>query len=472
MQGVLRLMLIFFFVNIFADDKININFSNLSLKEFVKITSKILNKDILITEELDMKLDFVSNKALNKKDLLKILTLSLEDKGYFLEDKKSFFKITKLDKEKKEEYLTKIYELKNLEAENLIKILENLIEKNIYEESYFKPIVSFDIETNSIILMGVEKEINKILNFLKEIDKQKAQVYIQAKIIEVNNELVDKIGFSYGILKGNASSSGIEAISAKLNGGSNAIDEAISSLAWNIKNLNIKSGLALGASLNLLKQKGALDIVSEPSILAINNKESFIYVGEKISVQTSSTITDGGTQRTNYQREDVGLSLKVKPRVTSDEKLILQLTALLEGVKLKSVGAGANPDTLKKEINTTAILSNGESVIIGGLIENKSEKLEEKVPLLGDLPILGAAFKSDSNINKKNNLVVIVTPYIVPKDKDLSYIRDKLSQLKNLEDSYLENALQSLETKEENIKEQKKEVQTLHEQRLKEFFEQ
>ena len=71
----------------------------------------------------------------------------------------------------------------------------------------------------------------------------------------------------------------------------------------------------MGASLNLLKQNGALNIVSEPSILAINNKESSIYVGEKISIQTSSSLSDGGTQKSNYEREDIGLTLKVKPRI-------------------------------------------------------------------------------------------------------------------------------------------------------------
>nr|WP_306458719.1 hypothetical protein [Aliarcobacter vitoriensis] len=269
------------------------------------------------------------------------------------------------------------------------------------------------------------------------------------------------------------------AISTNLNGGSNALNEAISSFAWNIGNLNIKSGIAFGASLNLLRQQGAVDIVSEPSILAINNKESFIYVGEKISVQTSSTVTDGGTQRTNFQREDVGLTLKVKPRVASDEKLTLEISALIEGIKLKSVGVGDNPDTHKKEINTTAILNNGESVIIGGLIENKSENVEDKVPLLGDIPVVGNIFRNEANVNKKNNLVIIVTPYLVPKNKDLTYIRDKLTELKSLEDRYLEESLQSLQHNKEEKKDkvvtisQKDNLneKTLHEKRLKEFFE-
>ncbi|WP_258237595.1 MULTISPECIES: type II secretion system protein GspD [Arcobacteraceae] len=475
MIGVLKAFLIFLVLtNVYSSDKININFSNLNINEFIKITSKILNKDILISENIDIKVNFISNRSLNKYELLNILKTTLDDNGYILEDLGNFFRVGKIKEPKREPYLTKIYELKNVDGENILKILTTLVDKNIFENEHLKPVVTLDSESNSIILMGVETELNKLITFLDDIDKQKSQVYIQAKIIEVNNELVNKIGLSYGILKANSSSDGILAISTNLNGGSNALDNAISLLGIDIKNLNLKSGIALGASLNLLRQQGAVDIVSEPSILAINNKESFIYVGEKISVQTSSSITDGGTERTNYQREDVGLTLKVKPRVASDEKVSLEISALLEGVKLRSVGVGDNPDTHKKEINTTAILNNGESVIIGGLIENKSENVKEKIPVLGDIPVVGNLFKNETNINRKNNLVIIVTPYLVPKNKDLTYIRDKLTELKNLEDRYLEESLKYLDKSEKVVvldKEDKIDSKSLHEKRIKEFFE-
>lgn len=364
-----------------------------------------------------------------------------------------------------------MYELKNIEVENIVKILESIIERNSYEEG-LKPNISFIQETNSIVLTGQKDILEPFFELLKEIDKQKEQVYIQAKIIEVKNELVNKIGLSYGILKADSSSDGIMAISTSLNGGSKSLEDAATLLGIDVKKLNLKSGLALGASLNLLKQQGALDIVSEPSILAINNKESFIYVGEKISMQTSSSVTDGGTQRTNYEREDIGLTLKVKPRVSSNTKLTLEINTLLENLKVRSVGV-SNPDTLKKEINTTAILSNGESVIIGGLIENKNEIVEEKVPVLGDVPIFGRLFRNESNLNKKNNLVIIVTPYIIQKNQDITYIRDKLTKLKELEERYLEESLSDLNVElKTKDKKELEDAQTLQEKRFKEFFQQ
>ena len=259
-----------------------------------------------------------------------------------------------------------------------------------------------------------------------------------ARIIEVNDEVVNNVGVQYGIFGGTTGSNGLATFSSNLNGGSNAISLVKDAIGLNIP--DITSGLALGASLNLLKQNGALDVVSEPSILAVNNKESSIYVGEKISIQISSSVTDGGTQRTNYQREDVGLTLKVKPRISSESKVTLEISTLLEGIKSTQTISG-NPDTLKKEIKTTAILNNGESVIIGGLIENKNESTIQKVPVLGDIPVVGNLFTNDANTLKKNNLVVIITPYLIPKAKDITYVRNQLAELKAMEDKYLEDSL-------------------------------
>ena len=295
--------------------------------------------------------------------------------------------------------------------------------------------------------MGNLEEITYINMLIQELDVEKAQVYVQARIIEVNDELVNQIGISYGIFAGNANNNGLTACCSSLNGGSDSISLLKDAIGIDIP--DIKSGLALGASLNLLKQNGALDIVSEPSILAINNKESSIYVGETISIKTSSSVTDGGTTRENFQREDVGLTLKVKPRISNETKVTLEINTILEGVKTTKTISG-NADTSKKEVKTTAILNNGESVIIGGLIENKIETTNQKVPILGDIPLFGELFKNDISNNKKNNLVVIVTPYMIPKTKDITFIRNKLSQLKNLEDKYLEDSL--IKLKENHLK--------------------
>ena len=506
----MKLLLVFFLIFSFSsqantDDKININFKDLKISDFIMITSKIINKNILFTDKIEGIMDFIPNKEVSKSDLIKILDLVLEEKGYVLIDEKNILRVVKssmiekdtliiklnnlkaseakkkidlisamkfnkeeqkiaiiedennnsltlLGQKKDLKFLSdyirtidntnisnkkdiKIFPLKNVEASTVVKILEEIINKKEFITPNDKPLFSIDNESNSIIIMGFEEEISQIDELIKELDKEKTQVYVQARIIEVNDELVNQIGVSYGIFGARASNNVLSSFSSSLN---NADIPTLSIEGLKIPDLT--SGLALGASLNLLKQNGALDIVSEPSILAINNKESSIYVGETISIKVSSSVTDGGTIKENYEREDVGLTLKVKPRISNDTKVTLEIEAILEGVKTTQTISG-NADTSKKQIKTTTILNNGESVIIGGLIENKIESTNQKVPVLGDIPLFGELFKNNINNSKKNNLVIIVTPYLIPKTKDITFVRNKLSELKNLEDKYLADSL-------------------------------
>ncbi len=506
----MKLLLVFFLIFSFSsqantDDKININFKDLKISDFIMITSKIINKNILFTDKIEGTMDFIPNKEVSKSDLLKILDLVLEEKGYVLIDEKNILRVVKssmiekdtliiklnnlkaseakkkidlisamkfnkeeqkiaiiedennnsltlLGQKKDLKFLSdyirtidntnisnkkdiKIFPLKNVEASTVVKILEEIINKKEFITPNDKPLFSIDNESNSIVIMGFAEEISQIDELIKELDKEKTQVYVQARIIEVNDELVNQIGVSYGIFGARASNNVLSSFSSSLN---NADIPTLSIEGLKIPDLT--SGLALGASLNLLKQNGALDIVSEPSILAINNKESSIYVGETISIKVSSSVTDGGTVKENYEREDVGLTLKVKPRISNDTKVTLEIEAILEGVKTTQTISG-NADTSKKQIKTTTILNNGESVIIGGLIENKIESTNQKVPVLGDIPLFGELFKNNINNSKKNNLVIIVTPYLIPKTKDITFVRNKLSELKNLEDKYLADSL-------------------------------
>ncbi|MCT7582238.1 type II secretion system protein GspD [Aliarcobacter butzleri] len=468
-------LLVFYALNLYSNDEININFKDIKVDDLIKITSKITKRNILVTQIINEKVDYIPTQKITKENLFDILETTLKEKGYFLVEENGVLKVKKVEIIKEEEQFTEVVGLKNVDGANIIKILDDVVNKK-YINKPTKPFVSLDLESNSLVVMASKDELKQIKDLIQELDKEKAQVYVQAKIIEVNNELVNKIGISYGIINASARSDGINAISSNLNGGSNAIKEAVDTLGIRMSDVNIKSGLALGASLNLLQQNGALDIVSEPSILAIDNKESSIYVGEKISVEISSTLTDGGLQRTNYEREDIGLTLKVKPRISSDTKLTLEINTLLEGIKSTSVSAGQNPDTLKKEIKTAAILNNGESVIIGGLIENKNEIIEQKVPVLGDIPLFGELFKNDSKMNKKNNLVIIVTPYMIPKSKDITYIREQLSELKKLEDKYLQDSLSIIKDNSKKGKENifvennENDNKSEHEKRVKEIL--
>jgi len=191
--------------------------------------------------------------------------------------------------------------------------------------------------------------------------------------------------------------------------------------------------LAMGVTLSIFENNNAANVLSEPSILCLNNKESSIYVGQTESIlsQTSVGSDINAIARQNYTREDIGLTLTVKPRISADNKVSLTVKAILEDVVPGSTRG--QPTTTKREVSTAAIVSNGETVIIGGLIKNKEGKGVVKIPFLGDIPILGNLFRHTTKAHDKTSLVIMLTPYIVKRSEDLGHLRDTLGKLDLLE---------------------------------------
>jgi general secretion pathway protein D len=273
---------------------------------------------------------------------------------------------------------------------------------------------------------------------IDELDKEKYQVYIQAKIIEINKNNSEALGVKYGFAGGDVSASGLYAMSA--NFGDKALtDTATKTVLDALGSIgsSAKSVLALGATVDFLEANGASKAISNPSILCVNNKQSSIYVGKTISVSSGKTAVSGSTT-TSYKREDVGLTLKIKPRVSSVDKVTLDVETVLENILDDgSHNATGQPVTSKQEVKTQAILRHGESIIIGGLVKSYENDTVSKVPLLGDIPLIGEAlFSSKSKTLEEDNLVVILTPYVIDKSDKLSKLQKELGVLAEVQKRY------------------------------------
>jgi len=431
---------------------ININFQDLTVSQLINITSKITKRNILIIKKVEGKVDFVSNSPLNKEELLALLIKVLNAKNFTLVEDGTILKVIPFVKKKKaipkrakklvKNNISKIIKLLHIESKTLIPIIKNL---SVYYKN--KPFVSYEHESNMVVLMGDEKEILEISNLIKKIDVKKTQIYVEARIIEISEVKTKNLGLKYGLSAGKLSGSSLYTFASSLNEGNSIV---LDSTIRNFTPLGGASVLALGATINLLKENLALEIISEPSILCVDNQVSSIYVGETRSIKTGSTITSGGNVSDSYVREDIGLRLSVKPRVSGDE-ILLNIETTLEDIKESKTSSG-NPVTLKKEIKTVAIVKNGESVILGGLIKNKIDTATNEVPLLSDIPILGGLFKNTTDIKDKINLVIIITPYIIHENENLTYIRKKLSEFKLLENKYTQALKDALESRKKTSK--------------------
>ncbi|HIO90733.1 MAG TPA: type II and III secretion system protein, partial [Campylobacterales bacterium] len=164
-------------------------------------------------------------------------------------------------------------------------------------------------------------------------------------------------------------------------------------------------------------------------LLCVNNKESSLYAGKTESLLTQSSTGSSTTDitRQSYTREDIGLTLKVKPRISSDNKVVLDIKVTLEDV-VDNTNVGL-PTTTKRDVKTVSIVQNGETVIIGGLVKSKDGKKSVRIPILGDIPILGIPFRHSYDNDKKEDLIIMITPYIVKKSSDLQMVRRNLGRL-------------------------------------------
>lgn len=345
--------------------------------------------------------------------------------------------IKDFDKEPEEEdevnEVVKILTLKHSEAKEVSKVLKDIINTKKYTDPNDKPSISHDENKNAIVVVGMPEKIREVLEIIEQLDTEKQQVYVQAQIIEISTGKSSQLGIKYGLEGGTLNSSGLFTFAANLGGSAIAIDSFSSYISGD----TVKSGLALGAGINFLKQNEAADIVSEPSILCVDNKESTIYVGQTESILTSALAGDNASDltRNTYTREDIGLTLKVKPRISRYGKVSLEVETKLEDV-LNSTSQNGTPTTTKREVNTNAIVNNGESVIIGGLIKGQVSGSDVSVPILSDIPILGSLFKNEQSSNDRTNLVIVLTPYIIDKSTGLVGLREKLARLDHLQQRY------------------------------------
>ncbi|WP_456458031.1 type II secretion system secretin GspD [Nitratifractor sp.] len=347
--------------------------------------------------------------------------------------------------------------LKNSNVEDMEKILGKLINQMNNMSSRRTPttkgskgsgkaMVVADVERNSLIVLATGEQYRNIMQVVRRIDIEKPQVFIKARIVEINSNLAQQIGAKYGITGGWLASQGLISIGGNLGGQAvnfsqqlldlmnSTDDNSSSSFSFG----DVKSLFALGINIDLLQQDGAAHVLSEPSILCSNNMESELFVGETRSILTSSSSGDNKDDlvRNNWTREDIGLTLKVKPRLSSNNKVALKVDAIIEDVDDSSGYNSPTPTTTKRTITTNATVRNGQTVILGGLIKNFAGTANSKVPFFGDIPIIGRLFQDTGKAQRKIDLVIYLTPYIVRRSQDLTRLRKFLSELESVQKRY------------------------------------
>jgi general secretion pathway protein D len=358
-----------------------------------------------------------------------------------------------------------VIRLQNSNVEEMEKIMSQLISQmnNVAVQAPkkgatppSKAMVVSDIERNALIVLATAEQMKNIRETVRKIDIPKVQVYVKARIVEVNTNLAEQIGLRYGFEGGAITSQGLFSAAANMGASSLMVSPTLlgflntqtttlvgeTVVTTDDRAFEFDSGIsevfALGAKIDLLKQNGAAHILSEPSVLCTNNKEASVQVGQTQSILTQAQQSTQGQGNiiNNYSREDIGITLKVKPRLSSNNQVTLEVEAEIEDILPGSSAAADRPTTTKRKVTTNAIVNNGETIILGGLIKSAGGKNVTKIPLLGEIPILGELFTSTSDMDTKVNVVIYLTPYIVRESGDLQRLREALNELESIQTKY------------------------------------
>jgi general secretion pathway protein D len=303
--------------------------------------------------------------------------------------------------------------------------------------------ITADPETNTLIVIASQEEYMALEEVIKQLDIPRRMVYLEALIMEVSVDKQFDIGAEWGGLgsfhdeTGTLGSGFSKNNFSMINGIAKGTAGMTSGATLGILKKGVKIGGTyfpnIGAIVNAYQTDSDINIIATPQILTTDNKEASITVGENVPYITSKNTTTGSTQDyTNYEYKDVGTTLKITPQISQAD--LLRLAISVEVTRLKSEAGVATPTTYKRNASTTVVVHNQEIVVIGGMIGQDDTSSNYKVPLLGDVPVLGWLFKTHESIGRKTNMFIFLAPRIVdsaPELADLYYKkRDKMESVK------------------------------------------
>ena len=303
--------------------------------------------------------------------------------------------------------------------------------------------VKADESQNALVMIADPETLQEMEKIVRQLDVPRAQVLLEAVIVEVTGGIDDALGVQWGIDGTNTLRPGVTSGGEK----NEAVSGIKSSITGNIyDNANIALGsLALrannfGAIVTALSSKTNSNILSTPSMLTLDNQEAEFLVGQNVPIKTGTQQTNSGNPITQNERKDVGLKLKITPHINEGNSLRLELEQ--EVSSLDPDSSQIVKDDLvfsNRTLKTTVLIDDGQTVVIGGLIEDKKIETKKKVPLLGDIPLLGNLFRYEGDKDQKRNLMLFIRPTIMRNSETLvRATQDRYTKLK---------MIQGLETK-------------------------
>jgi general secretion pathway protein D len=363
--------------------------------------------------------------------------------------------IGQLDVKRRQEGKINVYALENAEAEDLAKTLATLFSRQLPAQPGQPPgssvpltgplagplagpvNVTADKPRNSLIITAAPEDYDVVRDVIRQLDIRRRQVYVEAAIIEISQTKLKQLGFEFQAALPTGGS--VQPLGGTNFGG---IGQAATGPAGLAGLTGLAAGVVKGfftfngtqflnvlALVRALQSEDDVNVLSTPHLLTTDNQKAEIVVGENVPFISAQSQTTGGNILTSIERKDVGITLRLTPRVSEGEFVKLdiyqEISSLTQDPAFDTNRVG--PVITKRYATTTVVAKDGQTIAIGGLIKDNVDRTRSKVPILGDIPLLGRLFQYYKRQADKTNLLIFITPTIV-KDDTLSDITQRKRQ--------------------------------------------
>ena len=338
-----------------------------------------------------------------------------------------------------------VYYLENADATEVAKVLDGVVKGSAAQptpqgqgtapgqQSPFEGgriTITPDKATNSLVIMASPMDYQNLLQVIQGLDRRRRQVFVQAVIAEISLSKLKELGLQWGMV--GAASDGQYAsvvgqydpqqIVSTLLQSFTGTGNVISSLVTD----NLGTPANFAAVLRALETNGAVNVLSTPNILTSDNKEAEIFVGENVPFRGNVTISNTTTPSfQSIERKDTGISLKITPQISEGEYVKLDLYQEISAVSPTTTTGAADLITTKRSAKTSVVVKDKDTVVIGGLIQDRELENISKMPLLGDIPLLGWLFKFKSKSREKTNLMIVLTPRIIRNAEEMATVTNQ-----------------------------------------------
>jgi general secretion pathway protein D len=306
--------------------------------------------------------------------------------------------------------------------------------------------IQADPTTNTLIITANESVYRDLRTVIDQLDARRAQVYIESLIVEVDASKAAELGVQWAGMSGNGNSgTRVGGITGFSTAGNNLINQAAAKVAGSILppgsglTLGIFNQSGLGALAHALETDSSANILSMPNLITLDNEEAKIIVGSNvpfITGQYTTAASAGGSAGVNpfqtVQRQDIGLTLRVKPQISEGGTVKMAIYQETSAVTDKTNPAGLI--TSKRSLDTNVLVNDGQIIVLGGLIDDNMQDTVEKVPVLGNIPIIGGLFRYKTRSHVKTDLMVFLRPTIIrSNEQSVNLAGDRYNYIRNAE---------------------------------------